>query len=63
MDKLVLAVEMSKTGADPALAEWNFIKFEVIRSKNPAVWIYQHRHRISTVLYWKYNKIIHEPLL
>lgn len=37
MDKLVLSVEMSKTGADPALAEWNFIKFEVIRSKNPAV--------------------------
>lgn len=37
MDKLVLSVEMSKTGADPALTEWNFIKFEVIRSKNPSV--------------------------
>lgn len=33
MDKLVLSIEMSKTGASPALTEQNFIKSEAIRNK------------------------------
>lgn len=36
-DKLVLSTEMSKTGADPALTELNFIKSNVTRNKKPAV--------------------------
>lgn len=35
MDKLVLSTEVSKTGANPVLTEWNFIKSEVIRNIQP----------------------------